>query len=164
MNGKFNFSQKERVWGNDQVKCQQMKMSENSMNMPATLAHISLVYYSTVIETKFAVRNHGPLAKYVKLRVAHPPWTSGTFSPSPISKETACWRSRHAPRHVRPARAVMHVGIVNPRWRGIRSRHSRRMRNPQIYISGMRPIRPFLMKECDVCTTVLDTRRFSYIP
>ena len=32
----------------------------------------------------------------------------------------------------------MHVGIANPRWRGKRSRHSRRMRNPQFYISGKR--------------------------
>ena len=29
----------------------------------------------------------------------------------------------------------MHVGIANPRWRGKRSRHSQRMRNPQFYIS-----------------------------
>ena len=32
---------------------------------------------------------------------------------------------------MRDARAVMHVGIANPRWRGKRSRYSRRMRNPQ---------------------------------
>ena len=38
------------------------------------------------------------------------------------------------------ARAVMHVGIANPRWRGKRSRHSRRMRNPQFCVSGKRPI------------------------
>ena len=50
------------------------------------------------------------------------------FSPPPISKETASWRSRHASRHVRDARAVMHVGIAYLRWRGKRSRHSRRMR------------------------------------
>ena len=50
------------------------------------------------------------------------------FPPPPISKETASWRSRHASRHVRDARAVMHVGIAHPRWRGKRSRHSRRMR------------------------------------
>ena len=34
----------------------------------------------------------------------------------------------------------MHVGIANPRWRGKRSQHSRRMRNPQIYVSGKRSI------------------------
>ena len=50
------------------------------------------------------------------------------FPPPPISKETASWRSRHASRHVRDARAVMHVGIAHLRWRGKRSRHSRRMR------------------------------------
>ena len=34
----------------------------------------------------------------------------------------------------------MHVGIANPRWRGKRSRHSRRMHNPQFYVSGKRPM------------------------
>ena len=34
----------------------------------------------------------------------------------------------------------MHVGIANLWWRGKRSRHSRRMRNPQVYVSGKRPI------------------------
>ena len=47
---------------------------------------------------------------------------------------------KHASRHVRHARTVMHVGIANPRWRGKRSRHSRRMRNPQFYFSGKTPI------------------------
>ena len=38
----------------------------------------------------------------------------------------------------------MHVGIANPRSRGKRSRHSRRMRNPQFYVSGKRPIQRIL--------------------
>ena len=38
----------------------------------------------------------------------------------------------------RDARAVMRVGIAKPRWWGKRSRHSRRMRNPQFYVSGKR--------------------------
>ena len=50
------------------------------------------------------------------------------FPPSPILKEIASYRSRHASRHVRHARAVMHVGIAYPRLRGKCSRHSRRMR------------------------------------
>ena len=33
----------------------------------------------------------------------------------------------------------MHVGLANPRW-GKRSRHSRRMRNPQFCVSGKRPM------------------------
>ena len=47
---------------------------------------------------------------------------------------------RHALRHVRDARAVMHVAIAYPRWRGKRSRHSRRMCNPQFYVPGKRPM------------------------
>ena len=62
------------------------------------------------------------------------------FPPPPTSKETASYRSRHAPRHVRHARALMHVGIAYPRWRGKRSRHSRRMRKPQFYVSDRRPM------------------------
>ena len=44
------------------------------------------------------------------------------FPPPPTLKETASLRSRHASRHVRHARAVMHVGIAHKRWRGKRSR------------------------------------------
>ena len=75
-----------------------------------------------------------------KLPVAHAPGMPGTFSPPPTSKQTASYRSRHASRHVRHARAVMHVGIANPWWWGKRPRHSRRMRNPQFCLSGKRPI------------------------
>ena len=39
-------------------------------------------------------------------------------NPPPTSKETAGERSRYASRSVRHARAVLHVGIANPRWRG----------------------------------------------
>ena len=79
-------------------------------------------------------------SRYVKLRIVHAPGMPGTFSPPLTSKETASTRSRHAPRHVRDARAVMHVGIANPRWWGKRSRHSRHMRNPKFYLSGKRPM------------------------
>ena len=34
----------------------------------------------------------------------------------------------------------MHVGIAIPRWWGKRSRHSRRMHNPQFYVSDKRPM------------------------
>ena len=73
---------------------------------------------------------HRPLARYVKLRVAHAPGMPGTFS-LPLTSKVTTW--------LRHTRAVMHVGIANPRWRGKRSRHSRRMHNPQFYVSGNRP-------------------------
>ena len=62
------------------------------------------------------------------------------FSPPPILKIITSQLSRHALRHVRDAPAVMHVGIANPQWRGKRSRHSRRMHNPQFYVFGKRPM------------------------
>ena len=48
----------------------------------------------------------------------------------------------------------MHVGIANPRWRGKRSRHSRRMRNPQFYVSGKRPI-PLYIRHCHYVSKLL---------
>ena len=63
---------------------------------------------------------------------------------------------RHRPRrkplvsdpHMRHARAVMHAAIANPRLWGKRSRHSRRMCNPQIYVSGKRPMLRFPNQLC----------------
>ena len=83
---------------------------------------------------------HEPLTRYVKLQVAHTPGMPGTFSPPLTSKETATERSRHASRHVRHTRTVMHVGIANRRWWGQRSWHFWRMHNPQFYVSGKTPI------------------------
>ena len=62
-----------------------------------------------------------------------------------VSPATSGQRSRHTSRHVRDARVVMHAGIVIW-WLHLvsvddkRSRHSRRMRNPQFCVSGKRPI------------------------
>ena len=41
---------------------------------------------------------NGPLAKCVKLRVAHAPGIPGTFSPPQTSREPASYQSRHASR------------------------------------------------------------------
>ena len=81
-----------------------------------------------------------PLTRYAKLQFAHAPGLSGTFSPPPTPTETASLRYRHASRHVRYARALMHVGIANPRWRGKRSQHSQRMCIPRFFIYDKRPI------------------------
>ena len=83
---------------------------------------------------------HGPLAKYANLRVAHAPGMPGTFSPPP----------RVSDPDMHHGTCVMHVpgcmlrsltsGFLWRLWRGKRSRHSRRMRNPQFYLCGKRPI------------------------
>ena len=82
----------------------------------------------------------GPLATYVKLRVAHAPGMPGTFSPPP----------RVSDPDMHPGTCVTHVpwcmlgsltsSFIWSGWRGKRSRHSRCMRNPQFYVSGKRPM------------------------
>ena len=83
---------------------------------------------------------HGPLARYNKLRVAHVPGMPGTFSSPP----------RVSDPDMNHGTCVMHVpwcipgsltsGFLLGRWRVKRSRYSRRMRNPQFYLSGKRPM------------------------
>ena len=60
-------------------------------------------------------------------------------------KDTASHLSRHVSRHERRARAVMHVRIAYPLWRGERSRHSQGMHNLQFYVSDKRPIPVFMV-------------------
>ena len=84
--------------------------------------------------------SHGPLARYVKLRVAHAPEMSGTFSPPP----------RVSDSDMHHGTCVTHVPWCMPgsltsvflwsQCRGKRSRHSRRMRKPQFFVSGNRPM------------------------
>ena len=74
-------------------------------------------YRRHITQTAKSASPDGPLTRYVNMRVAHVQGMPGTFSTPPTSKES---------RHVRHARAVMHVGIADPRWREKRSRHSRR--------------------------------------
>ena len=83
---------------------------------------------------------HGPPTRYVQLRVAHAPGMPGTFSPPP----------RLGDPDMHHGTCVTHVpwcmpgsltsGFHSNRWRGKRSRHSRRMRKPQFYVSGKRPM------------------------
>ena len=83
---------------------------------------------------------NGSLAIYVKLRVVHVPGMPGTF-----------------PRH----RGLAITTYITARawlwswWRGRRSRHSRRMRNLQLYVSGKRP-----MKGVMYVNTKLRLRRY----
>ena len=83
---------------------------------------------------------HGPLARYVKLRVANAPGMSVAFSPT---------RGLAIPTYI-TARAVTHVPwcmlgsltscFLWSRWRRKGSQHSWRMCNPLFYVSGKRPM------------------------
>ena len=83
---------------------------------------------------------NGPLTRYVKLRVAHAPWMPGTISPSPWFSDP----DMHHGTCVTPVPWCMPgsltSGFLWKRWQGKLSRHSRRMRNPQFYVSGKRPM------------------------
>ena len=87
-------------------------------------AYNCVVYSQTVISSIAAVNGlplcssiahtHGPVTRYVNLWVAHAPGMPGAFSQPPTSKDTASYRFWYASRHVRDARAVIHVGVSNP--------------------------------------------------
>ena len=76
---------------------------------------------------------HGPLIRYVKLRVAHAP---GMFSPSPRVSDPD---THHGTRVTYVSWCMpgsLTSGFLSSRWWGKRFLHSRRMRNPQFYVSG----------------------------
>ena len=93
-----------------------------------------------VPDQSYVVQSHGPLARYVKLRFAHGSGMPGTFSPLP----------RVSDPNMHHGTCVVYVpwcmlGSLTScflwnRWWGKRSRHSRRMRNPQYFVSGKRPM------------------------
>ena len=83
---------------------------------------------------------YGPLARYVKLLVAHAPGMPGTFFPSPRVSDPdmhhgTCFT--HVPWSMSGS---LTSGFLLTRWRGKRSRHSRRMRNHKFYVSAKRLI------------------------
>ena len=77
---------------------------------------------------------HGPFTRYVKLGVVHAPGMPATFS-NPDMPHGTC--VTHAPWCMPGS---LTSGFLWSRWREKRSRHSRRMRNPQFYVSGKRPM------------------------
>ena len=71
-----------------------------------------------------------------KITVAHASGMQGTFSPPPrVSDHGTC--VTHVPWCMPES---LYGTFLCSRWRGKRSRHYRRMRNPQFYISGKRPM------------------------
>ena len=84
--------------------------------------------------------HYGAFTRYAKLRVAHAPGMPGALSPPP----------RVSDPDMHHGTCVTHVhwcmpesttnGFLWSRWRGKRSRHSWRMRNPQFCVSGKRPM------------------------
>ena len=83
---------------------------------------------------------HGPLARYAKLRGAHAPGMPGTFSPSPQVSDPDMHHGTCVTHVPWCMPGSLTSGFLWNRRRVKRSRHSRRMRNLQFYVSGKRPI------------------------
>ena len=86
------------------------------------------------------ISRYGSLTRSVKLQVAHAPGMPGTFSPPPrVSDPDMHHRTcvSHLPWCI-PGSLIS--GFLWSRWRGKRSRVSRRMHNLQFYVPGKRPI------------------------
>ena len=80
---------------------------------------------------------HGPPTKYLKLRVVHAP---GMLSPPPWFSDPNMHHGTCVTRVPWCMPWSLTSGFIWSPWREKRSRHSRRMHNPQFYVSGMRPI------------------------
>ena len=97
-----------------------------------------LVIFIDINNTRWS--NHGPLAIYVKLRFAHAPGMPGMFSPAPRVSDADMYHGTCVTNVPWCLQGSITSGFLC-RWRGKRSRHSRRIRNPRFYVSGKRPMR-----------------------
>ena len=90
--------------------------------------------------TMCEIISHGPLARYMKLRVAHASGVLGTFSPPPRVSDLDMQHGTCVTHVPWCMPGSLTIGFLWSHWRGKRSRQSRRMRNPKYYVSGKRPM------------------------
>ena len=83
---------------------------------------------------------HGPLARYVKSRVAHALGMPGTFSPPPRVSDLDMHHGTCGTHVPWCMPGSLTSGFLWSRWWEKRSQHSWRMHNPQFYLSGKRPM------------------------
>ena len=74
---------------------------------------------------------HGPLARYVKLRIAHAPGMPGSFSPPPRVSDPGMHHGMCVTHMPWCMLGSLTSGSLWSWWYGNCSRHSRRMRSPQ---------------------------------
>ena len=106
-----------------------------------------LTYFSTLVCADWLAivavakyhRANGPLAIYVKLQLlqfSHASVMPGTFSPAPRVSDPDMHHGTcvtHVPWYIPWS---LTSSFHSSRWQKKRSRHSRRMTNPQFYVSG----------------------------
>ena len=110
-----------------------------SVHKAVTGSHNGLpsLWCQSIITRKYILLLAVPWASYQmrKTQVANEPGMPGTFSHHRLHMKPLV---RDAGMH--RGKCVTQVEIANQQRWGKRSRHSRRMRNPQFYVSGERPI------------------------
>ena len=98
----------------------------------------------------------GPLARYVRLWVAHAPGMPETFSRPPQVSDPDTYHGTCVTHVPWCMPGSLSSGFLWSRWRQKRSRHSRCMRNPSFYVSGKRTT------ECTRCAEKYITEHFGY--
>ena len=86
------------------------------------------------------ITSNGPLARYIKLWVAHAPGLPGTFFPSPRVSDPDMHHGTCVTHVPWCMPGSLNSGFFWNRLRRKRSQHSRRMCNLQFYASGKGPI------------------------
>ena len=86
------------------------------------------------------ILENGPLATYVKLRVAHAPEMPGTVYPPPRVSDPDMHHGTCVTHVPWCMPGSLNSGFIWSPRRGKRSRHSRPIHNPQFYVSGKRPM------------------------
>ena len=104
-----------------QIDCDQDGITHNKARAACIIPGMSNTWLNGCT---FNICNHGPLARYVKLRVAHAPGMPGPFPPPSLVSDPD-----------------MHHGacVTHVPW-CMSGLLTSGLRNPQIYISGKRPI------------------------
>ena len=83
---------------------------------------------------------HGPLTRYVKLRVGHAPVLPGTTSPPLWVSDPDMHHGTCVTRVPWCMSGLLTSGFLWNRWKGKLSWHSWIMSNPQFYVSGKTPM------------------------
>ena len=112
----------------------------NALELRLSCINPSIWYFSIGSDGTEQAANHGPLARYVSLWVAHASGMPGTFSPPPLVSDPDMHHGTCVAHVSWCMSASLTSNFLWSRWWGKRSRHSRRMRNAQFYVSDKRPM------------------------
>ena len=103
---------------------------------------------------------NGPLTRYAKLKVANTPGMPGTFSPPQRVSDPDMHHGTSVTHVPWSMSGSLTSGFLWSRWRGKRSRHSRRMPNPQFFVSCKRPMADWMIDNKGLPASDL----FNYMP